>query len=360
VQLLVSGVHLRAVGGKLPETLDDLYRLAVQFKSQDPAGGGRTIPILPQDRTFILSFSDFFTSFDTSRGWFIENGSVKFGPTTDGYRDALMYINKLWSEGLLWKDVMAHSNREESWRLQPSGNTASSLAAMWEIPNWRNRVTQANKDWDREFDILLTPPLKSRTGRQWVNVLNRINRVNGITRRADVKDALTFLNFWYTDEGRRLQNHGLEGTHFRVNPDGSINQTTEEFQAAVAWGAFWSKLAQLYKPEEKVDMYAPFPQASSQRQVYESIYEANSRNLAIWNLDHNLETQLRSRLTTAEIAEVNNVLSAVNTYVEEETFKFIVGQRPFSQWTAYVTAIENMQIGKVRQLYQRAKTLFFD
>lgn len=360
-QLLVSGVSMRKVGGKLPENLDDLYQLAVKFKNQDPAGGGKTIPVLPQHRGYIFGFSDFFASFDSSSGWYIDGGNVKFGPATDGYRDALVYINKLWEEELLWKDVMGLENREESWRLQPSGQIGAFIGSLWDLPHWRRRVEEAGKDWDKEFDILLAPPLKSKTGKQWVNLLSRINRVNGITSACeDVEGALTFLNFWYTDEGRKLVLYGLEGTHYTVNSDGSINQESHPLPEAMEWGAFWTKLCQLYPPEEKMDMYAKFPQPSSQKPEFERIYESTSKNMKDWNLDRNLEFILRSRLTVDEVKEINNVLNPVNTFVLEESAKFIVGDRPFSEWDAYVASIEKMQIDKVRVLYQKANKMFFD
>lgn len=97
---------VKQVGLEIPKTTDEFRELLRAFKKADVAGNGKTIPFCgykdaPLDTYFMNAFL-----YNPGDPWLVVNdGKVEANYTKDEWRDGLKYLNGLYAEGLLNKDV---------------------------------------------------------------------------------------------------------------------------------------------------------------------------------------------------------------------------------------------------------------
>lgn len=108
-QVYINQKWLDAVGMKAPTNTDELYAVLKAFKEKDPNGNGEAdeIPML-SSKTGSLSGEGIdwlirmFMYWDDACRWNVdENGKLYYPQATNEYREALKFINKLYTEGLL-------------------------------------------------------------------------------------------------------------------------------------------------------------------------------------------------------------------------------------------------------------------
>ena len=106
---------LDALGLDMPETIEEFYDVLVAFKTQDPNGNGFAdeIPLssvgLNQTRNFLMSaFGYVSTGIEVG-----DDGKVVFVPATENYWNYIQFANKLYTEGLLDKDVFSMNADKE-------------------------------------------------------------------------------------------------------------------------------------------------------------------------------------------------------------------------------------------------------
>ncbi|GAA3412973.1 hypothetical protein GCM10020370_67260 [Paenibacillus hodogayensis] len=96
---------LDILGLQTPRTLDDLLHVAKAFRDRDPDGNGQadTLAFAGNEKADIIS-----ALFGTHRNeWFLEDGKVKYGPTTDRYMEAIRFEKQLHDEDLIDKEGKA-------------------------------------------------------------------------------------------------------------------------------------------------------------------------------------------------------------------------------------------------------------
>ncbi len=108
MKLWINTEWLDNLGLDMPTTTDEFYQVLKAFKEQDANGNGDAndeIPLSTIRDTLSAQIDGFLMApFQvTSEGdrLFVDNGVVSFSPVTDGYREGLRYLNKLYAEGLL-------------------------------------------------------------------------------------------------------------------------------------------------------------------------------------------------------------------------------------------------------------------
>lgn len=99
---------------ELPKTIDEFYELLLRFKNEDPNGNGKAdeIPLTDVDmngtRVWLLAAFGLRT-----RGIQVDNDQVIYTPTTENYKGYLTFMNKLYNEGLLDKEVYGQSDEQK-------------------------------------------------------------------------------------------------------------------------------------------------------------------------------------------------------------------------------------------------------
>lgn len=103
----INAAWLEAVGAEMPTTVDELYEVLKKFAAEDPNGNGKAdeIPLLGSSKcyrtdtvqwiinAFVFCMDEYFFN--------ATDGQIWVPYTTDEYRQAMIYLNKLYAEGLL-------------------------------------------------------------------------------------------------------------------------------------------------------------------------------------------------------------------------------------------------------------------
>lgn len=115
---MINQEWLDNVGKEIPKTTDELYEVLKAFKEQDANGNGIMDDELPVSfvkynatdmvRGILTMMSSFGLVNDGANKAYhyimVENGKVIFTPTDQRFYDMLVYMNKLYAEGLIDKD----------------------------------------------------------------------------------------------------------------------------------------------------------------------------------------------------------------------------------------------------------------
>src|SRR5699024_12839799 len=97
---------------ELTETNDELYELLKRIRHDDPNGYGKEddIPLTDVELDSIGPW--FMAAFRVKDQGVIENdGNVTYGAITDGYKEYLEYMNKLYEEKLLDPETFSQDRK---------------------------------------------------------------------------------------------------------------------------------------------------------------------------------------------------------------------------------------------------------
>lgn len=115
---IINKTWLNALGLPIPTTTDEFYKVLKAFKENDMAGNGKTVPFsfLYQEsgdlnREVKREFEWIFLAFgvpETPTHIMIEDGgNVMFTASQEEWKEAVKYLHKLYSEGLIDKEIFS-------------------------------------------------------------------------------------------------------------------------------------------------------------------------------------------------------------------------------------------------------------
>lgn len=347
------GDWLKAVGVKeLPKNTDEFYELLVKFRDEDPNGNGKKDEIPLTD-----------TKLDSTRPWLMASfgmknqgieeidGKVRYSPVTENYKEFVTFMNKLYTEDLLDKEVYSQSDEQRKAKGQNN--------VLGVFPDWFSFFTTGQT----EEEALANPmfyPLSSDISKETV-VPGSPRLVRGafaITKNNPSPEAsLRWVDYFFTEEGYQFLNQGPEGELWeyaendkgekvRVYAEGVDVTKTEEKRGTItpAYGIAAPAL----------DMTIPSPKVN-----------ANDPDQKPFELFIKEETEAKIvpfaevpyplvYLSKEEQDKVSAVEVDLKTYVEQMEAKFITGVEPIANWDKYVETIESMGLKEYVSVYQSA------
>lgn len=200
---------LDKLGMKAPDSLEEFYKVMVAFRDKDPNGNGKKdeVPYFGSqaDVATLLSL------FDAYEGFRYENGKVSFGPMEDKFLTAIKEIGKWYQEGLIDVEFFTRTDARD---YLTSNNTGGITH------NWFGSTAKINdtlKGVVPGFSLVPFDPPKGIDGVR--REINRRGRTNGegwaiSSMNKHPEETMKYFDFWFTEEGRRLANFGIEGLHY--------------------------------------------------------------------------------------------------------------------------------------------------
>lgn len=132
------------LGLEAPKTLDDIEKIAIAFRDNQPGGEG-TIPIAGPDKTSPICYTNFlsagvadcgfepvFAAYDAYPGYWVmgDDGKVEYGTLTDGSRQAFERLADWYAQGLIDPEMGV---RDESDEAINSGKVGMYFCAWWKM-----------------------------------------------------------------------------------------------------------------------------------------------------------------------------------------------------------------------------------
>lgn len=165
---------LKKLGLQMPKTTDELKKVLIAFKTQDPNGNGKAdeIPLSfinkPGAEDVVFLFASFGLGENPDHAVVTNEGKVVFTPAEEGYKNAVKFINELSKEGLI--DVEAYT-QDWSTYLAKGKDQRYGLYFSWDKAN----ISGANESYD------VMPPIAGPSGEINVARTNALGFARGRT-----------------------------------------------------------------------------------------------------------------------------------------------------------------------------------
>ncbi|MEK8132218.1 extracellular solute-binding protein [Paenibacillus filicis] len=339
---------LDELGLPMPSTIDEWYTVLKAFKEKKGAEAPLTFLGVPHT-LFGVEGGGFVGAFGVKKGFYLDQGRVKFGAAEEGYRQFLMTFRKWYAEGLIDKNIATVDTKTMDANMISGRSGATIWNAGAGIGKWQPLVQEHDKK--ALFEGAPYPVLNKGERPKFGQRSYAYEGTGGVavsSKSKNVVEAVRLLDYGYSPEGHMLFNFGVEGTSYQM-VDGYPKYTDLILKNP-------DKLA----PAQAIAMYSrasyfgPFVQDI---RYMEQFYTLPQQKKAIktWgetDADQNMMPQVPR--TELENAELSSIMNDVTTLVDEMSLKLILGVEPESAFDTYVSQLKALRIDRAIEIQQQS------
>lgn len=348
-KLWVREDWLEALDMEIPETTDEFYEYLKAIKGADLNGNGKDDEI-PYGGTSISGLRQWLAgSFGiqnrgTKHGYIDmdpETNEMRFFPISEGYKELLEYLNKLFSEGLIHENIYTIETNQ-SYALGSDGLYGSTV------------ITSTETIYGEEGKKFVgAPALEGPNGERVLTKMGSpLAHMGGfvVTNENEHPEAtVRWMDYFYSDEGATLFFMGIEGETYEKAEDGSLQYVDElqnhpdglTLEQALAKHITW--LGGGYPGIVKEEVFNGAETLPSSIEAAEKVepYLIDE----VWPIfTYTLEESKRMSALKADIEK----------YVDEMQDKFITGNVSFSEWDKYVKTVQDMGLEEYMEIQEAA------
>ena len=203
---------------KNPETLDEYVEMLRAFTFDDPDGNGKndTYGITTLDSVsgdYLASFTHIFGAFGIQpQQERIIDGKVYADSISEGYKEALKVLAKLYQEGVIDPESFIHKAEQAKQKIV-QGKTGSFCAGWHQVPTIMTTYEMAKLQPGVEWTMLDAP--KGADGGYGYKVSSPLSGTNAITTACENPEVYLKLREWLTtEEAWNLTHYGIKGEHY--------------------------------------------------------------------------------------------------------------------------------------------------
>lgn len=331
-------------GLDIPETYEDYENMLLTFKNAYDCSSGLYITKtgVPNDDWLATGFGVRIGG-DMNGPWYQEDGVVKCGYLENGFIDYITMLNNWYSQGLLSSDFIS----VEDTTFSPDAASAiqEGDAAIW-YSFYRQDNSWADNSSDPDFAAVAIADAVQNSGDiiPFGNDDSIVDRAGTAISTAcnNPELALQWLDFWYSDQGILLANYGVEGVSYTLDDTGEPQLT--ELITANPNGA--SQTAMMYAYTLQVPSFYDTTRTQS----------VDYGDRIVWGSNRTSENDYPTHvtMTAEEGSRFSAVYSDIQTYAEEMLAKYIIGDAPLDQLSAFQDTIRSMGIDTCLEIKQAA------
>ncbi len=322
-----------------PRTTEEFYQVLKAFREQDPNGNGQQDEIPLFSNGAKTSFNTMLPLWGANCWWYADDaGKIHFGPAEENYKQAHIDLAKWYREGLIDREIYTRGSNSMSTLLSANqGGCTHAWAGSTATYNDVLKEDISGFDWRP----VAPPGEKGSEARATVSEAGwAISHSN-----KNPEAAMKYFDFWFTEEGRRLANFGIEGKQYEM-VDGKPIFKDEVLNSDEAVVTQLNKIgAQL-----RIGVWQDFA------------YEKQWLNpIALEGIEEYVEngyclkpapTFLR---TEEEEREYSDLQGVITSYVEEYSQKWVMGQSdPAQEFDAYLARLKNLKLDRLMEIQQAA------
>ena len=335
---------LDELGLKSPITIDDWNTVLTAFKTRKGAAVPFTIGGMG-----LFGNGMFIGAYGITKNWYLQNDRVTYGANEPGYRDWLKNMAKWYSEGL-WDNNFPTNDQAAIDSNLLTG--VSGASAFW-IGSGLGRYIPALREMNPKATMTATtyPVLRAGDTPQFNSLLNPFDGAGACitTSCKNPEVAVRFLNYGYTEKGRKTWNYGREGISFTIT-NGVVNLTPAVTSHAKGWplGQAWSQFAHgvypgpYFSERRFLELYYPFPE---QIDALEKFTATNMRSHLIPPISPALD----------ESAEFGRIMTNVRSYEDEYTLTAIMGTVNIdATYANYIEQLRRLGMPRAIEIQQKA------
>lgn len=340
------------------KTTDDLYELFKKVAETDLNGNGKKdeIPFASRGmkNQYGLLYYLMSNFVNVGNSWsYVEDGKVVFAPATEGWREGLRYISKLYSEGL----ILADSISLDRTTLTSLGESETPVLFS-SVGMWSPYFTTNGGERSTEFVAL--PPVKSPSGYVGTLPANTVNGSSVMHITSSCEDPVTAIKWldglWDEEPASKAGTISVvpaqEG-QIAINGEQALHMSPISASAAEPnsnWGSFYMGWR-----DPKAD-FKTYYENENTHTVYKTRLAAQELYAPF-----NVETGISMvRLEDdQESAEYGDILAAINNHVLSNAASFITGEKSLDKdWDQYIKEMENFGLARLLELVEKGKVFF--
>ncbi|MBM6995706.1 extracellular solute-binding protein [Paenibacillus sp. DXFW5] len=346
---------------KIPETLDEFYDAAKKLKALYPD----KFPVA----TKWNSLRSLFSANHIRDDIFWDGEKYVYGVLDEGYKEALQYANKLYSEKLLDPEYTIDTD-DTLKRKALNGDNLMWLTQWFTTPGEYTRTANDGKI----FAVSIYPE-NPKYGKAWQEVVNGNSPdlgwgAYGVSSKVkNPEELIKFIDYQYTDEMIELITWGIKGTTYTIGEDGVPTFVDSLKTAKDPWlegDKYGMRASRNYNPGLQMvsDARAFVDFAATDYTVFDGKYEEvpieKAKFLTSLPMPENEYvpswlSEPSIQLTSDESQRISEIMNPVKTFVTEEQAKFVAGKNSFDNWQAFIDKIHKMgNIDEVLQIYNDA------
>ena len=333
-------------------TIDDFTKALETLKAYYGKDNPNYYPLTGRDTA--IRFASWFgaasnISSTESNGIYI-NGHYKDGSIdimNDGAYKMVETMKKWYDEGLIQPEWVAGTFGEADWEDAMLNGNGSVFYDYYNRAEWF--MENGGPDNDPNYQMGVLNFIKDDNGNpQKMTVSMKYNdecvtAVNANCSEDKIKTILTFIDYFYSEEGEILANYGVEGESFKdTNGDKEFIVDYQTEEATPAGEKRWSFLSDRFTVCKPVDNEAFFKWNAP------LIAEATGRLFT----DENLGTSYVLRFTDDQSKEITNLLASVYDAQMSGITQFIDGTRELTpdNWAAFQQEMNDMGLSRIEEI----------
>ncbi|SEL71617.1 carbohydrate ABC transporter substrate-binding protein, CUT1 family [Paenibacillus sp. cl141a] len=345
--LWINQEWLDQLGMKEPQTTEEFYAYLKAVKETDLNGNGQhdEIPFSSAGITGIIDHLKGSWGLGTSGlgHKFVDvdpdSGKLRFTKALPEYKEMLEFVNKLYKEGLLDKEIFTI----EGGALNAKGQ--EGLLGSTIVPN--PETVMGRKEY------IGLGALKGPHGDQlYSHVKVPMVHVGAFAitdKNPNPEATIRWMDYFYGDEGAQFYFMGKEGETYTKNADGQleyVKEITENSNGLTqdqALAKYFTWLGGSYPGLVRESWFKgsetlPSAMAAAEKAEPYAVKEI------LYNFNFTLE----------ETDVMSSIGKDIQDYVTEMEAKFVNGSASFSQWEEYVNTLNKMGLDRYMEVYQAA------
>ncbi|MFD1775056.1 extracellular solute-binding protein [Paenibacillus rhizophilus] len=340
-QPVINKAWLDKLGMKAPDTIDDLYNVLKAFKEQDPNGNGKKDEIPYSEVGLSMDFLNPFGITDlNATSMMIKDGKPVYFPTSEEYKAGLEWVHKLYSEGLIDKELFTQDGTMASAKHQNPDAPIIGFSNQW-TPD------AVFGKWSDQYETI--PPIAGPDGKRYSNgdpsgLSYRRNELLITKFCKNPEVAARWADQFYTNEASIQNFWGAIGTVIKKNDDGTYTlMDPPTGTSADAW--YWDQSLRDFGPK--------YASPSFEKNIALSPKTGDGLKLQLDKLGNEYVTVPFPNVmyTADEFQELPTLTTDIDTYVNTMRAQFITKGGINEGWDTYVKKLNDMgleQLMKIR------------
>lgn len=353
------GINLKVFeenGLTAPTTTEELYTAARKLKEKFPD----KYPIFQMEE-WQNPINFFYGTNHVGDSRYYDGTAFQYGPLQEGYKDALVEMNRWYKDGLISPDYFTQT--------QANGNATMAAGEGMIIPSmWYGYPTEFETKYPDQKWAMVTGIRNPKYGDPWTFstftkedvaiypnwcvVLNASSKaVDKIVKLADIQ---------LSDEVCDLVQWGIKDETYTVDANGGKHYTDavkKDFTAAQSKYSLGNGACrpaifpQIQDQKTAIDLAVPqnniidgkamrVPYSQIKREAFNPAQQVPQSTITL------------APLTAEESETYANIMTPIDTYAKEQAARFITGSRPLAEWDKYVEELKAMgDIQKAMDIY---------
>lgn len=376
-KMWINTTWLDNLGLDMPTTTEEFYQVLVAFRDNDPNQNGKKdeIPLSTIKSGSDIELDGFLMNpfILTPSGvngygktWIDDDGNIVYSPMQPEYKEGLKYLNKLYAEGLIYKESFTQDMKTQQ-NFNETGDAPVIGAYPAMRPGYACNLTASNR-W-HQYDSLM--PLEGPTGQRITdNNLYLKYNPNFVVITSNCKDpevAFQFIDYFYSEEGTVRSILGREGIDYRSAEPGELGydggqakfmQITVDTSLPENTNVSWGQAFPTYRPVEfyKSIVYPQDPYDPDVNPMVGRMTLFFRSSMALSEVAQKPENVLPDMFFSEnDISKMSRLKTSIESYVNESIVKFITGYSDIdAEWDNYIKQLNSLGIDDYLDILQGA------